>query len=376
MSKPQLSYQDAGVDIDAGERLVRQITPAVKTTHRPGVLSGLGGFGGLFELPSGYREPVLVSGTDGVGTKLKLAIELGQHDSIGIDLVAMCANDIIVCGAEPLYFLDYYATSALDVEVATAVVNGIAEGCRQAGCALIGGETAEMPGLYAQGDYDLAGFCVGIVEKSAIISPEQVRVGDALIALASSGPHSNGYSLIRKVLELSAIPLTMPLETQVSSAQASSAPASSAQPASMPAALVPGERSLGELLLAPTRLYVKSTLALIQALEVHALAHITGGGITENLPRVLPKGTQALIDLDSWSLPPIFGWLREQGNIADAELLRTFNCGVGMIACVPAEQAEAACTQLAESGEQAWVIGSIQASEEARASVHYRGSLT
>ncbi|MBK5939460.1 phosphoribosylformylglycinamidine cyclo-ligase [Halochromatium roseum] len=391
MSKPQLSYQDAGVDIDAGERLVRQIAPAVKTTHRPGVLSGLGGFGGLFELPSGYREPVLVSGTDGVGTKLKLAIELCQHDSIGIDLVAMCANDIVVCGAEPLYFLDYYATSTLDVEVATAVVNGIAEGCRQAGCALIGGETAEMPGLYAPGDYDLAGFCVGIVEKSAIISPEQVRIGDALIAFASSGPHSNGYSLIRKVLELSAMPLSMPLKTQASSAQASSAqvssaqtssaqassaPASSVQPASMPAASVTGERSLGELLLAPTRLYVKPTLALIQALEVHALAHITGGGITENLPRVLPKGSQALIDLDSWSLPPIFGWLREQGNIADTELLRTFNCGVGMIACVPADQAEAACAQLAESGEQAWIIGTIEASDEARPSVRYSGALT
>lgn len=357
MSKPQLSYQDAGVDIDAGERLVRQIAPAVKTTHQPGVLSGLGGFGGLFELPSGYREPVLVSGTDGVGTKLKLAIELGRHDSIGIDLVAMCANDIIVCGAEPLYFLDYYATSALDVEVATAVVNGIAEGCRQAGCALIGGETAEMPGLYAQGDYDLAGFCVGIVEKSAIISPEQVRVGDALIALASSGPHSNGYSLIRKVLELSAIPLTTPLATSNASSEAN-------------------ERSLGEQLLAPTRIYVKSTLALIQALEVHALAHITGGGITENLPRVLPKGTQALIDLDSWPLPPIFGWLREQGNIADTELLRTFNCGVGMITCVPADQADTACARLNELGEQAWIIGTIEASADSRPAVRYRGALT
>jgi len=347
MSKSQLSYQDAGVDIDAGERLVQQIAPAVQTTHRPGVLSGLGGFGGLFELPSGYREPVLVSGTDGVGTKLKLAIELSQHDSIGIDLVAMCANDIVVCGAEPLYFLDYYATSALDVEVATAVVNGIAEGCRQAGCALIGGETAEMPGLYAQGDYDLAGFCVGIVEKSAILNPEQVGVGDALIAFASSGPHSNGYSLIRKVLELTATALSSPL----------------------------GERSLGEQLLAPTRMYVKPALALIQAIEVHALAHITGGGITENLPRVLPKGTRAAIDLDSWTLPAIFGWLRQQGNIADAELLRTFNCGVGMIASVPAEQAEAACAQLAELGEQAWVIGAIEASGDARPSVHYRGAL-
>ena len=356
MSKPQLSYQDAGVDIDAGERLVRRIAPAVKTTDRPGVLSGLGGFGGLFELPSGYREPVLVSGTDGVGTKLKLAIELGQHDSIGIDLVAMCANDIVVCGAEPLYFLDYYATSALDVEVATAVVNGIAEGCRQAGCALIGGETAEMPGLYAQGDYDLAGFCVGIVEKSAIISPEQVRVGDALIALASSGPHSNGYSLIRKVLELSAIPLTTPLATSNASSEAN-------------------KRSLGEQLLAPTRIYVKSALALIQSQEVHALAHITGGGISENLPRVLPEGTQALIDLDRWALPPIFGWLREQGNIAEAELLRTFNCGVGMIVCVPADQAEAVCARLAELGEQAWVIGAIEASADVRPAVRYRGAL-
>ena len=372
MSKPQLSYQDAGVDIDAGERLVQRIAPAVKTTHRPGVLSGLGGFGGLFELPSGYREPVLVSGTDGVGTKLKLAIELGQHDSIGIDLVAMCANDIVVCGAEPLYFLDYYATSALDVEVATAVVNGIAEGCRQAGCALIGGETAEMPGLYQQGDYDLAGFCVGIVEKAAIITPQQVSIGDALIALASSGPHSNGYSLIRKVLELSAMPLTAPLATPASSA----APPSSRQaPSTLPAS-APDERSLGERLLAPTRLYVRPALALIQALDVHALAHITGGGITENLPRVLPQGTQAVVDLDSWTLPAIFGWLREQGNIADAELLRTFNCGVGMIASVPAEQAETACALLAEQGEQAWVIGAIEASNETRPSVHYRGTLT
>jgi phosphoribosylformylglycinamidine cyclo-ligase len=351
MTKPQLSYQDAGVDIDAGERLVRQIAPAVRATHRPGVLSGLGGFGGLFELPSGYREPVLVSGTDGVGTKLKLAIELGQHDSIGIDLVAMCANDIVVCGAEPLYFLDYYATSALDVEIATQVVNGIAEGCRQAGCALIGGETAEMPGLYARGDYDLAGFCVGIVEKSAIISPERVAVGDALIALASSGPHSNGYSLIRKVLELTGASLSNPVATP------------------------PGDQPLGDLLLAPTRIYVKSVLALIQALEVHALAHITGGGITENLPRVLPAGTQALIDLDRWELPAIFAWLREQGNIADAELLRTFNCGVGMIACVPAEQAEAACARLAELGEQAWIIGTVEASDEAQPSVRYRGLL-
>ncbi|MFP4062307.1 MAG: phosphoribosylformylglycinamidine cyclo-ligase [Halochromatium sp.] len=337
MDKQPLSYKDAGVDIDAGEALVRRIAPAVRATHRPGVLAGLGGFGGLFELPSDYREPVLVSGTDGVGTKLKLAIELGRHDRIGIDLVAMCANDIVVCGAEPLYFLDYYATSALDVEVATAVVNGIAEGCRQAGCALIGGETAEMPGLYAQGDYDLAGFCVGIVEKSALIDPEQVRPGDALIALASSGPHANGYSLIRKVLERAATPLST---------------------------LLDGAR-LGDRLLEPTRIYVNSALALIRAHEVHGLAHITGGGITENLPRVLPAGTQALIDLDSWALPPIFDWLRAQGRISDPELLRTFNCGVGMIACVPERQAEAACAQLAELGEQAWIVGEIAARPDA-----------
>ena len=354
MDKQPLSYKDAGVDIDAGDALVRRIAPAVRATHRPGVLAGLGGFGGLFELPSGYREPVLVSGTDGVGTKLKLAIERGQHHGIGIDLVAMCANDIVVCGAEPLYFLDYYATSALDVEVATTVVNGIAEGCQQAGCALIGGETAEMPGLYAEGDYDLAGFCVGIVEKSAIISPEQVRPGDALIALASSGPHANGYSLIRKVLERSATPLSTALDGS----------------------------HLGDLLLAPTRIYVNSALALIRAHEVHALAHITGGGITENLPRVLPAGTQALIDLDSWRLPPIFDWLRVQGQIRDDELLRTFNCGVGMIACVPENQAEAACAQLAELGERAWVVGTIAASGDgaatdatARAAVSYRGQL-
>jgi phosphoribosylformylglycinamidine cyclo-ligase len=347
MTTPSLRYRDAGVDIDAGEQLVRRIGPAVQMTHRPGVLSGLGGFGGLFELPTGYREPVLVSGTDGVGTKLKLAIELAQHDSIGIDLVAMCANDIVVCGAEPLYFLDYYATSALEVEVATEVVNGIAEGCRQAGCALIGGETAEMPGLYRPGDYDLAGFCVGIVEKSAILTGERVGIGDALIALASSGPHSNGYSLIRKVLE----------RTRTSLAEAFAG------------------ATLGQSLLAPTRLYVKPVLELIKTADVHALAHITGGGITDNLPRVLPPGTQAVIDLDSWSLPPIFGWLREQGHVADSEMLRTFNCGVGMIACVPAAQAEHVCAKLTALGERAWVIGAVEASDAPDPQVQYRGAL-
>jgi phosphoribosylformylglycinamidine cyclo-ligase len=347
MHKPQLSYQDAGVDIDAGERLVQRIAPAVKTTQRPGVLSGLGGFGGLFELPRGYREPVLVSGTDGVGTKLKLAIELGRHDSIGIDLVAMCANDIVVCGAEPLYFLDYYASSALDVEVATEVIGGIAEGCRLAGCALIGGETAEMPGLYGAGDYDLAGFCVGIVEKSKILMPERVQVGDTLIALASSGPHSNGYSLIRKVLEVTGTPLSTALDGA----------------------------TLGERLLAPTRIYAKPALELIQASDVHALAHITGGGITENLPRVLPAGVQAMVDLDSWTIGPVFDWLRSEGNIADSEMLRTFNCGVGMIACVAAADAESACDRLGALGERAWVVGEIEAAEQPRASVRFSGTL-
>jgi phosphoribosylformylglycinamidine cyclo-ligase len=348
MNKPQLSYRDAGVDIDAGERLVQRIAPAVKTTRRPGVLSGLGGFGGLFELPQGYREPVLVSGTDGVGTKLKLAIELERHGSIGIDLVAMCANDIVVCGAEPLYFLDYYASSALDVEVATEVINGIAEGCRQAGCALIGGETAEMPGLYGTGDYDLAGFCVGIVEKSQILTPDRVRVGDALIGLASSGPHSNGYSLIRKVLEITDTPLASPFDGA----------------------------TLGERLLTPTRIYSKPALALLEEADVHAFAHITGGGITENLPRVLPSGVRAVIDLDSWTIGPVFDWLSTNGNIADAEMLRTFNCGVGMIACVAAADAEIAIDGLRAMGEQAWMIGSIEAATQPSPTVHFAGTLS
>jgi phosphoribosylformylglycinamidine cyclo-ligase len=347
MSNPSLSYRDAGVDIDAGERLVQRIAPAVKTTHRPGVLSGLGGFGGLFELPSGYREPVLVSGTDGVGTKLKLALEFGRHDRIGIDLVAMCANDIVVCGAEPLYFLDYYACGALDVEIAASVVGGIAEGCRQAGCALIGGETAEMPGLYTEGDYDLAGFCVGIVEKSRILDPQQVRVGDVLIGLASSGPHSNGYSLIRKVLEVADTALSVTLEGV----------------------------ELGERLLEPTRIYTKSLLALMNQQPVHALAHITGGGLTDNLPRVLPAGTEAVIDLDSWLLSPLFTWLRAQGNVAAHEMLRTFNCGVGMVVCVPSDQAQAVCSDLTALGETAWVIGRIEGSEDERPRVRYSGSL-
>jgi len=351
LSKPPLRYQDAGVDIDAGERLVQRITPAVQATHRSGVLAGLGGFGGLFELPTGYREPVLVSGTDGVGTKLKLAIELGRHDSVGVDLVAMCVNDIVVCGAEPLFFLDYYASGALDIDVAADVVGGIAEGCQQAGCALIGGETAEMPGMYNAGDYDLAGFCVGIVEKSAILNSERVNVGDQLIALASSGPHSNGYSLIRKVLEVADVALYERFD----------------------------DARLADRLLEPTRIYARSVLGLIGKHEVHALAHITGGGISENLPRVLPHGTRARIDLDSWTLPPVFGWLQQQGNIAESEMLRTFNCGVGMIACVPAQQASAACEQLIALGEQAWIIGAVEdnadVGSDRRPDVRYQGAL-
>jgi phosphoribosylformylglycinamidine cyclo-ligase len=336
--RPSLSYRDAGVDIDAGNALVERIKPLAAATFRPGVVTGLGGFGALFELPVGrYRHPVLVSGTDGVGTKLKLALELGRHDTVGIDLVAMCANDILVAGAEPLFFLDYYATGRLDVEVAASVVSGIAKGCELAGCALTGGETAEMPGMYAEGDYDLAGFCVGIAEKDELLLPERVGPGDTLIGLASSGPHSNGYSLIRKILAVSGADLDMPLDGV----------------------------TLGERLLAPTRIYVKPVLALMKAIQVHAMAHITGGGLPENLPRVLPHGTRAVIDSDSWQLPPVFAWLQREGGVADAEMLRTFNCGVGLVLCVGAADAERACKRLAEAGEQPWVIGHIEPSDRA-----------
>jgi phosphoribosylformylglycinamidine cyclo-ligase len=331
-----LSYRDAGVDIDAGDALVERIKPLAAATSRPGVVTGLGGFGALFELPwDRYRQPVLVSGTDGVGTKLKLAIELNRHDGVGIDLVAMCANDILVAGAEPLFFLDYYASGRLDLEVATAVIAGIAEGCKQAGCALTGGETAEMPGMYAAGDYDLAGFCVGIAEKDDLITPDRVQVGDALIALASSGPHSNGYSLIRKVLE-------------VSGADAGS---------------TLGGSSLADLLMAPTRIYVKPLLALMRQTRVHAMAHITGGGLVENLPRVLPKGVKAVVDLASWQRPAIFDWLQVQGGIADSEMLRTFNCGIGLVLCLPAASADAACAALEAAGERAWRLGQIAAAQ-------------
>lgn len=341
-----LSYRKAGVDIDAGARLVERIKPAVASTVRPGALAGLGGFGGLFELPSGYRRPVLVSGTDGVGTKLKLAIESGRHDGVGIDLVAMCANDIVVCGAEPLFFLDYYATGRLDVDTAAAVVAGIAEGCRRAGCALIGGETAEMPGMYQDEDYDLAGFCVGIVEKDGIITADRVRPGDVLIALASSGAHANGYSLIRKVLEIGDPDPALTLDGM----------------------------TLAERLLVPTRIYAQPALGLIRQFDVHGLAHITGGGITENLPRVLPDGVRARVDLESWTPPMLFQWLRDVGKIAGDEMLRTFNCGIGLVACLPADQADAACTWLAEAGERAWVVGRIEAAP-GTPSVAYAGRL-
>ncbi len=345
-SSPSLSYRDAGVDIDAGNRLVERIKPIARRTMRPGVLAGLGGFGALFELPlSRYREPVLVSGTDGVGTKLRLAIELGRHDSVGIDLVAMCANDLVVQGAEPLFFLDYFATGKLDVDTAEQVIAGIGRGCELAGAALIGGETAEMPGMYADGDYDIAGFCVGVVEKSAIIDGSRVAVGDTLIGIASSGPHSNGYSLIRKILAHGKADLA--------------APFAGATP----------DLTLGAALLAPTRIYVRNVLALNEQVALRAIAHITGGGLIENLPRVLPDGTRARIDAGSWQRPAIFDWLQEQGNVADQEMYRTFNCGIGMIVVVAPGDAERALAILASQGETAWIIGSVEAGRTGGADV-------
>jgi phosphoribosylformylglycinamidine cyclo-ligase len=328
-----LSYRDSGVDIDAGSELIERIKPAVARTRRPGVLAGLGGFGALFELPlDRYREPVLVSGTDGVGTKLKLAVEAGLHDTIGIDLVAMCVNDIVVAGAEPLFFLDYYATGKLDLDVASEVIKGIAAGCELAGAALVGGETAEMPGMYSHGDYDLAGFSVGIVEKSAILDGSTVTAGDTLIGLASSGPHSNGYSLIRKILEVSGSQLSDKLEG----------------------------RPLAEWLLTPTRIYVKSLLSLFDQVKVHALAHITGGGLTENLPRVLPDNTRAVINSGAWQAGAIFDWLQQTGNVETMEMYRTFNCGIGMVVCVAAADARLALDHLNSLGEDARIIGHVE----------------
>jgi len=331
VSNTQLSYKDAGVDIHAGNELVERIKGVVKRTHRPEVMGGLGGFGALCALPTKYKEPILVSGTDGVGTKLRLAIDLKKHDTIGQDLVAMCVNDLIVQGAEPLFFLDYYATGKLEVDVAEDVIKGIADGCEMSGCALVGGETAEMPGMYHEGDYDLAGFCVGVVEKSEIIDGTAVRTGDTLIALGSSGPHSNGYSLIRKVLEVSG---------------------------ANPADLLEG-KPLSEHLLAPTKIYVKSILQLIKQTEVHAIAHLTGGGFWENIPRVLPDNTKAVIDESSWQWPAIFNWLQEKGNISRYEMYRTFNCGVGMVIALPEKDVETALALLEQADEKAWVIGKI-----------------
>ncbi len=328
-----ITYRDAGVDIDAGNALVDRIKDYAKQTRRPEVMAGLGGFGALCEIPSHYREPVLVSGTDGVGTKLKLAQQLNRHDSIGIDLVAMCVNDLVVAGAEPLFFLDYFATGSLDVDNAVQVIKGIAQGCEEAGCALVGGETAEMPGMYQGSDYDLAGFCVGVVEKSEIIDGSSVQLSDTLIALSSSGVHSNGFSLVRKVLETSA---TDPDSTRLDG------------------------KSLSDILMEPTRIYVKPLLRLLKTLPVHAMAHITGGGIVENLPRVLPRGVGAVIDLDSWELPPVFKWLQENARLDDREMYRTFNCGVGMIIAVPQSRAEEALEVLSSLGENAWVIGKLK----------------
>ncbi len=334
--KPSLSYKDAGVDIEAGNQLVEKIKSVAQKTKRPEVLTGLGGFGALFELPKGYQEPVLVSGTDGVGTKLRLAMQLHKHDTIGIDLVAMCVNDLIVGGAEPLFFLDYYATGKLDVNTATNVVAGIGRGCELSGCALVGGETAEMPGMYEGEDYDLAGFCVGIVEKNKILDGSKVEAGNQLLGLASSGPHSNGYSLIRKILEVSKADLKQPL----------------------------GQTTLAEALLEPTRIYVKPLLKALQHHPIRALAHITGGGLLENIPRVLPERCKAIIQTKSWAMPEVFRWLQQEGNIAPTEMYRTFNCGIGMVIAVDAGAAEATRAMLEAEGETVFHLGEIAASEQ------------
>ncbi len=327
-----LGYRQSGVDIDAGHALVERIKPHVKKTHRPGVLQGLGGFGALFELPTDkFQQPVLVSGADGVGTKLKLASQLNHHSTIGIDLVAMCVNDIIVCGAEPLYFLDYFATSKLNLEQAEEVIKGIAYGCELAGCALTGGETAEMPGMYGDGDYDLAGFAVGIVEKNKMLNPQNVADGDILIGLASSGVHSNGFSLIRKILEHQGTDLNEMLEG----------------------------RKIGSILLEPTRIYVKSILKLIQCVPVTAISHITGGGLLENIPRVLPPHLGAKISRQAWKLPAIFSWLQQGGKVAEMEMLRTFNCGIGMVVSVNRRDVDRALESLVQSAENPLVLGEV-----------------
>lgn len=334
-----LSYRDAGVDIDAGDSLVERIKPFARRTMRPEVMGSIGGFGALFQLGQKYRDPVLVSGTDGVGTKLKLAFGWGHHDTVGIDLVAMSVNDILVQGAEPLFFLDYFACGKLDVDTAARVVAGIAKGCELAGCALIGGETAEMPGMYPPGEYDLAGFAVGGVEKDAIIDGRSIRPGDAVIGLASSGAHSNGYSLIRKIIERAKPDLQVDFDG----------------------------RSLAEAVMAPTRIYVKPLLQLMQQLTVKGMAHITGGGLTENVPRVLPEGVTAVLDRSNWQRPRLFDWLQQAGNVTDDEMARVFNCGIGMVVIVAAADAPAALQSLAAAGETAWQIGSIEAQQPGQA---------
>ncbi len=330
-TKP-ISYRDAGVDMEAGDALVEQIKPYAKKTMRPEVMGGIGGFGSLFELSKKFKNPVLVSGTDGVGTKLKLAFQLNKHDTVGIDLVAMSVNDILVQGAEPLFFLDYFACGKLDVGTATEVIKGIAAGCEQAGCALVGGETAEMPGMYPAGEYDLAGFAVGAVEKEKIINGSTITEGDVVLGLASSGAHSNGYSLIRKLIERSGIDMDSNFHG----------------------------KPFRDVVMAPTRIYVKPLLKLLAAMPVKGMAHITGGGITENVPRVLPAGLTAEIKKGSWTIPPLFNWLQVQGNVTDDEMHRTFNCGIGMVVIVARENAEAAQTLLAAEGERVWVIGHVR----------------
>jgi phosphoribosylformylglycinamidine cyclo-ligase len=331
-AKTTISYRDAGVDIEAGDALVEDIKPFAKRTMRPEVLAGIGGFGSLFEVPKKFNNPVLVSGTDGVGTKLKLAFQLNKHDTVGIDLVAMCVNDILVQGAEPLFFLDYFACGKLEVGAAAQVIKGIAAGCEQAGCALVGGETAEMPGMYPPGEYDLAGFSVGAVDKDKIIDGTTIQPGDVVLGLASSGAHSNGYSLVRKLIEVSGIDMNSDFHG----------------------------RPFRDVVMEPTRIYVKPLLKLIEALPVKGMAHITGGGLTENIPRVLPEGVTAELKHGSWTIPPLFGWMQEQGNIAEDEMLRTFNCGIGMAVVVAAEDAERATALLAAEGEQVSRIGVIR----------------
>lgn len=329
-----LTYKDSGVDIDAGEELVERIKGPVKKTTRPEVIGGLGGFGALTRIPQGYKKPVLVSGTDGVGTKLRLAIDLKRHNTVGRDLVAMCVNDLIVQGAEPLFFLDYYATGKLDVDVATDVVTGIAKGCEMANCALVGGETAEMPGMYELGDYDLAGFAVGVVEEDEILDGSKVSAGDAIVAIGSSGPHSNGYSLIRYILKTANVD---PFKETL-----------------------PSGKVLADALLEPTKIYVKPILQLLKEVEVHALAHITGGGFWENIPRVLPDNLCAKCDKSSWQLPEVFKYLQDKGNVAEYEMFRTFNCGVGMIVVLPQNMVTKAIDVLKAQGEHAWLLGSIE----------------